>query len=252
VVRIGLIAIALMLLGCGSESDGDESSSDAATTLSTDDGPYIPDVPPPAPCNMFDQDCPAGEKCVLVGCVPVLGEQAPGEVCEAHPDAGSDTCDETSMCWNLVEIDGKQLGTCSEFCQGSGGLSECPDGTSCLVTGDGGPTLCLLQCDPLVQDCGLGLGCYWASFGFNCIHTFPGIPAGEPCESISDCVPGHFCVIAEVMPDCQGVACCGPFCNLALGDPQCEVLPGTVCSSFFEQGMEPPGYEQLGVCILPP
>jgi hypothetical protein len=276
VVRLGLIAIALVLLGCGSrqlgigttssgsasesessesstESESSESSSDATTTLTTD-GVFVPDAPPPppVPCSPFGQDCAEGEKCNSEGiCVPVLGEQSPGEPCEFDPVTGTDDCDETSACWNMVEIEGELLGTCAAACMGSPDNPLCPEGSSCEFSGDGGPYLCVIQCDPLVQDCGLGLGCYWAHGGFNCFHVFPGIPIGEPCGFIHDCAIGLGCLTAEVMPDCQGSACCGPYCNDSLGDGQCEILPGTVCESFFEEGMEPPGYEQVGVCILP-
>ena len=60
------------------------------------------------------------------------------------------------------------------------------------------------------------------------------------------------CLTAEVIPNCNGSACCGAFCDTNLGDGPCEAAtPGTVCADFFEDGSAPPGYEHVGVCILP-
>jgi hypothetical protein len=59
------------------------------------------------------------------------------------------------------------------------------------------------------------------------------------------------CIDASVMPDCAGASCCTAYCDLELGDAQCDALPGTVCVSFFEDGAAPPESQQVGVCILP-
>ena len=55
---------------------------------------------------------------------------------------------------------------------------------------------------------------------------------------------------ADNLPDCDGPSCCTAFCDLMLGDAQCAALEGTVCVPFFEENMAPPGYENVGVCVL--
>jgi hypothetical protein len=185
-------------------------------------------------------------------CVPVNGDQAPGEPCiYTGRDAGTDDCDATSLCWNVIEIEGELVGECLPFCMGSPDGPICPADSQCPISGDGTINVCLTTCDPIAQGCRDGLGCYWASSEFLCVVSLDDIPSGEPCGFINDCAPGLGCFTAEVLPDCDGSACCSPFCDLELGDQHCASLPGTSCSSFFEQGTAPPGYEHVGVCILP-
>jgi hypothetical protein len=58
-------------------------------------------------------------------------------------------------------------------------------------------------------------------------------------------------VAGETLPACPAMSCCTAFCELGLGDAQCDAVPGTSCIPFFELGAAPPGYEELGVCLLP-
>jgi len=104
------------------------------------------------------------------------------------------------------------------------------------------------SCDPLGDDCDSGEGCYWDGGGFSCLFADPGLSEGEPCGFINDCAGGLLCASAEVVPDCQGSACCAAFCDL--NDPVCQ-LEGTECVEFFEEGNAPPGLEGVGLCGLP-
>jgi hypothetical protein len=251
-----------------SSSTSETSTTETSTTETADSGEtlaFVPeyDVVEETGCDPYLQDCPDGEKCVPYGrnggnwnaskCVPVLGDQAAGEPCTyAGTVESTDDCDATSFCWDVVEIEGEAVGTCTPFCMGTPDEPECPEGSQCIIASDSSINLCIWQCDPILQDCNEGLACYWASNGFNCIFTTQDIPPGEPCGFINDCVQGHVCVTFEVLPSCAGAACCSPWCDLDLGDQPCEVLPGTTCASFFEQGMAPPGYENVGLCIVPP
>jgi hypothetical protein len=262
----------------GEATDSGELGSDTTSTSTTDSETSNPGtstdesstdefVPPGdhtriQPCDPFMQDCPDGEKCVPYAsgsgtwdahkCVPVMGDQAPGEPCwYGGAVAATDTCDETSMCWNVMEIDGELVGTCTTLCTGSGDNPECPEGSSCSISSEGSVYICISNCDPLLQDCNRGLACYWVNGGFSCVFTTQDIPTGEPCGFINDCAVGNGCVTAEVLPGCAGASCCTLFCNVMLGDQQCDALPGTSCVAFFEQGMAPPGYELVGLCILP-
>jgi hypothetical protein len=249
-------------------SSTSETSTSETTDSTTDSGntsPFVPeyDVHEEFECDPFMQNCPDGEKCVPYAssggywddhkCVAVLGDQAAGEPCTyAGTAEATDDCDATSMCWDVMDVDGEAIGTCTPLCLGSADTPECPENSSCTISSDGVVYVCISTCDPILQDCNDGLACYWANNGFNCIFTTENIPLGEPCGFINDCAEGYGCITADVLPSCAGSACCVPWCDLDLVDPSCEALPGTTCVSFFEQGMAPPGYENLGVCIVPP
>jgi hypothetical protein len=259
-----------LLAACGAETlpidpQGEESSSTSSSESgSSNDDLYVPEIDfSTPPCDAFAQDCPDGEKCVHYSttgdgnfdakkCVPVTGNQAPGEPCTyGGTAAATDDCDETGACSDVHEIDGELVGTCLAFCMGTAGDPECPPGSNCTLCANGCPNLCAFACDPLAQDCDPGLACYWASNGFGCMFTMQNIPAGEPCGFVNDCAAGLGCLPADVLPACDGSACCSAFCNVDLGDLQCEAVPGTVCEPFFEEGMAPPGNELVGVCIVP-
>jgi hypothetical protein len=249
----------------GSTSSGSESSQTETgelETATTESGTFIPlnDTFGSFVCDAWQQDCPEGEKCVPYGtggiwdaskCVPILGEQAPGEPCTYDGViAATDNCDGTSHCWDVMEIDGQSVGTCALFCTGTAENPECPAQHACvgnLIN------LCVKSCDPVLQDCDPDLGCFWTGHDFNCFVTTKDIPLGQPCNYINDCAEGLACLWADLLPACEGPECCSSFCDLNLGDGPCDaLLPGTACLPFFEEGMAPAGYEHVGVCIVPP
>ncbi|PRP96225.1 ribulose phosphate epimerase [Enhygromyxa salina] len=249
-------------------SSTDPEPTSTTETSSTDDGTetfgFVPDydgATSPASCDMFMQDCPDGEKCVPYSstggswddhkCVPILGDQAPGESCTLSDIMeATDNCDAISYCWDVQLVDGEPVGTCAAFCTGTPDDPKCPPGSACLISGDSTITLCIFTCDPLVQDCDQGLACYWANDDFNCIFTTRDIPAGQPCGFINDCALGLMCVSGESLPDCAGSACCSPFCALSSGDASCAAVPGTSCVPFFDVD-PPPNYEDVGICVVP-
>jgi hypothetical protein len=267
---------ALALLGCGrpsmsvesngSGSDASSSASESTTTETSTDTSgsptFVPvtDMNTTSPCAVIFQDCPPGEKCVPTPnwgdgfffeakCVPVIGDQTAGEPCTyAGPEESTDNCDANSGCWDIEIIDGEFVGTCYAFCSTEN--LECPPQSACLYDFTGYPGYCIPTCDPLLQDCGPGEGCYWVNDSFHCIATTANWALGEPCMFIDDCAPGLVCLPAEYLPACAGSSCCGAWCDLDLGDAPCEVMPGTVCASFFPE-TPPPGYEGIGVCTLP-
>ena len=239
----------------GGDGDGDDDGG------SLDSSGFVPDEDFGAvsECDPFLQDCPEGEKCVPYGstggnwdankCVAVTGSGAAGDTCTyGGVVEATDDCDENTHCWDVMDVDGMAIGVCTEFCTGTADDPVCPPDTSCLIANDGSINMCIQTCDPLLQDCGAGLACFWANNDFNCIFTTQDIPLGEPCGFINDCAPGLGCLSAEVMPNCNGSACCGSFCDLTAADCPQE---GTECTEFFEEGMAPPGYEDVGVCIIP-
>ncbi|MFV8753120.1 ribulose phosphate epimerase [Nannocystaceae bacterium ST9] len=211
-------------------------------------------------CDPFAQDCPDGEKCVPYStreggtwdfnkCVPVLGDGEPGDPCVwAGAVDATDDCGASSICWNATEVEGQLVGTCAPLCGGTALEPICAPGTTCLITNDASITICQPTCDPLAQDCGEGLGCYWLFPDFFCIFTAAvNLSIGEPCHHLNDCTPGNTCVDLFELPGCDG-ACCTSWCDLS--DPVCS-LAQTECVAFFDVGEAPAGLEQLGVCALP-
>lgn len=215
-------------------------------------------------CDLFEQDCPAGQKCApwandggnawnATRCVPIAEDPgAPGDPCmvESTSLTGIDDCELGAMCWN-VDLETLE-GTCIAMCMGSEDNPYCEDpDTFCYITSSG-PLFCVHRCDPVAQDCGEGLACYPVNDEFQCAPDASGDmgAAGDLCEFINVCDPGTFCNVPESVPDCQGgYGCCTPFCEL--GDPMPPCLSGQICAPYFEEGNAPPGLEHVGFCTLP-
>jgi hypothetical protein len=236
------------------DGDGDPGMTTTATT-----SPFVPmtDMEMVAECDPWLQDCPDGEKCVAYAsaggtwdankCNAVVGSLTEGEACMYGGAVEStDDCNEDTWCWN-VNMDG--IGTCTPFCTGTPDNPLCDPGQGCSIANEGSINLCLQSCDPLLQDCvGENICFYDFSGNFVCAFGVGDIPVGEPCGFINDCAAGNVCLDAAALPACNGASCCGAFCDL--GDPMCAV-GGTECTAFFEEGTAPPGYESVGVCIVP-
>ncbi len=249
--------------------DGDGDTSATSTTGdTTGDGDgdtngtsgFVPttDIPSVSSCDPFAQDCNEGEKCVAYAsgggtwdankCVMIMGDGQPGDPCMGSDAATStDDCGADSWCWD-VNMEG--VGTCTPFCTGTADAPVCGANQSCSIANEGSINLCLTTCDPLLQDCDVGKACFYDGTGFVCANATQDIPTGEVCGFINDCVAGNICLAPESFPSCAGASCCGQFCDLA--DPGFVCAPaGTECVSFYEEGMAPPGYEDVGVCVLP-
>jgi hypothetical protein len=242
-----------------STSTSDTSTTNDTSTTTTEDesGGFVPHTEfggESCQCDTWAQDCPEGEKCVPYAmdddgwdcskCVPVLGEQAAGEACSYDgPVEGTDDCDASSWCFT-----NEGEGTCYAFCEGTPDDPECPDGLRCWVSNYGNINVCVPACDPFLQDCEPGTGCYWSGDIFGCIFVAAEGYDGEPCEGINGCSGGWVCADAAV-PGCEGT-CCTPFCDLKLGDEYCP--DGTGCISLFDAGEIPAGYEDVGICMQPP
>jgi hypothetical protein len=240
------------------------SSSETGSEAETDDGlpttAFVPEedfICDCSPCHPLIQDCPEGEKCVpypssgepvpdATKCVFISGEQSPGEPCTMpDPIAANDDCDEASICWD--RLDGEH-GTCRAFCTGSVDYPICGPGEVCFLAYQGSVNVCVSGCDPLLQDCGAGFGCYYTGQVFACSVTSAGIEVGEPCGFIDDCNPGLLCTDADAVPGCSSASCCTPYCDPSLGDADCAELPGTTCELFYEEGL---GWDldTFGVCL---
>lgn len=216
-------------------------------------------------CDAQVQDCPMGQKCTAVSimegapwggnkCVPVMGTGEVGDPCDVQDGkyTGIDNCKVGTICL-LTDDEGKG-GVCVEFCDES---SNCPDTptASCVVYNDGSLPICLQECNPLTQDCPEGLGCYnSAGDKFVCFKVSAMAGEGGPgaeCGFINQCQAGLFCTAAANLANCDAASgsCCTPYCAVSGGNAPC--MAGEECTPFFEMGMAPPGYEDVGVCVVP-
>ncbi len=215
-------------------------------------------------CDLFAQDCPPGDKCMpwandggsawnALRCSPIVPN--PDEVDEPCTVEGSgvsgiDSCVLEAMCWNVDPE--TRTGTCVPHCVGSPNNPLCADPTRwCSIAGDGILALCFAQCDPLdPETCDEGEGCYGLGENFVCAPDGSSKNAGgafEACEYLNGCAPGLQCADPDAVGECEGVSgCCTPFCNIEAG--MCP--EPTSCFAYFDEGVAPPSYETLGLCLL--
>ena len=224
-----------------------------------------------AQCSIYEQDCAMGEKCVPwsdqpdlvpdeIRCCAIEGEPKEiGDACTVNGYFGSclDDCNVGSFC--LDPFDTGQ-GTCQKFCAGSATNPTCDPDESCLIYFAGVP-MCFDKCDPLVQSCGEGMGCYpdeeaACGTGFICLPTIAGDGTyGDLCWLLSGCAPGFICVYSDFLPDCIGsVGCCTSLCDVSGPDSCADFNPDIECVSWYYSGDEPPSasLQNVGVCALPP
>lgn len=235
-----------------SESSGGEpSEDDGALFLVEPDGGSAS-----VECDVYAQDCPVGERCGLwldggdlgTRCMELVPEPAgKGQPCHYEGELdGSDDCDIGLTCWDL-DPDGN--GVCIAMCSGDVSNPTCADPNDVCVGKDF--LFCFPRCYPLDDNCPAGCGCYPSNDELGCFPDASGDMGvyGDPCELVNVCDPGHVCLAASAIPDCDGpVGCCAPFCDLDVGDcPE-----GLDCVPWFEEGSAPPWYEDLGACMLPP
>lgn len=209
-------------------------------------------------CNTYTQDCPRGEKCspwahdggtawTGTRCTPVVDEpDQPGDPCTVDGSAvsGFDSCDLGSMCFGVDAT--TKTGTCTPHCTGSENNPQCDPGRVCTARGDSVLALCVPACDPLLESCAQGQGCYPIDSEFVCAPDASGDGGGpfEPCEFINGCDPGTMCISGESAAACEAASCCIPFCNVET--PDC---PGTmICWPWYEPGTRPPGGADIGYC----
>jgi hypothetical protein len=260
-------------------SSDTELADDTGTTTSPDPTGVIflngaPDTGLHFECDIFEQDCPAGEKCMpwaydggdvlnATKCSPVVDDPARiDEPChvERSPTSGIDDCSFGAMCWS---VDPETLeGICLPFCVGDESNPHCEDPDRvCPITSNGTILLCFSVCSPLQQDCPKGQACYPVQDSWECAADASGELGGygDPCEFINVCDPGLICLDSDVaVPPgeaCEGsTGCCSEVCDLTdpAGDLQCAGAPGgQTCQPWYEEGSAPPGFENVGACALP-
>lgn len=247
----------------GATSDGDGTTSDdgdAGFIEPFDGGIGEPCDPTAQDCPNPDQKCTAystqpGDCCVDANkCVPIIGDGKYGDPCTRTED--NDDCDKGLFCMTKT-TGGTGSGVCLEMCR-PGDPDTCTmSGGECISSGDGVLPLCGQRCDPLLQDCPERFGCYAMYEWFVCWP--PGHDAGEgrdgdDCYTLQSCMPGLVCVSSDVLADCTASdACCTSFCDSSQGtvaNPACT-HPDEECVPWYEAGMTPSGYEDVGACLVP-
>lgn len=252
-------------------SVGDSATTSAttpttgATSSATGDGFIMPpDGGVEGMCDPKQQDCPDGEKCTAYGsvegspwnankCVPVSGMDQVGDPCniEGGKYTGEDNCDVGLIC--LLTDDDGNGGVCVEFCDTN---DNCPQsGGQCATFNDGSLPICLVNCDPLIQDCPDGQGCYQSTptNSFVCFkhsgESGEGAP-GDECNYLNQCQPGTACLAPESVEGCGAQAgCCSLFCDLSDPNPSMSCNPNEDCVLFLDN--PPPQYMDVGICALP-
>lgn len=238
-------------------STGGETCGPASTTT---DGEV-------RPCDVFKQDCAPCEKCAAyvegggtswnaLKCVPVQGDDQPGDPCTAEGMglSGFDSCAKGGRCWDVDEMG---QGTCVELCMGNEAAPTCSDDENfncATCTGECLLNLCLPACDPLIQGCTDGHVCIPVGDTFVCVVDGSGEEGQvfDPCEFANACDKGLLCLNPSAGVECDPNAggCCLPLCDVS--DPN-VVCPGVgqECISLWEEGMAPPDYEKVGLCVIP-
>jgi len=245
----------------GDDSTGNEPPNDEGGIgfIDTPDGGGVS-----FECDLFAQDCPAGEKCMpwsnnggpawnATRCSPLDPNPAQaGDECmvEGSGVSGIDNCDIGLMCWG-VDTE-TNIGTCIELCGCGPEEPTCAGGgTFCVISNENALPICLSTCDPLVADvCPAGEGCYPLDANFLCAPD-ASLDEGQqddPCEYINVCDPGLACMFG--VGDCGAAGCCAQFCDIDTGNADCSGL--TECIPFFPEGTEPEEcHVDTGVCLEP-
>lgn len=282
---LGYGSTVLVLTGCSggwSSMTTDASTTDSTSTstsgpvddtrgTSSSDATGVSFLPEPdagvdaLECDIFAQDCPPGERCTFwaedgghdpttTRCVPLADAPAGvDEPCHTEGTFGVDDCGPGLIC---LDVDPEtQEGVCVPLCVGGPDHLYCEDPDRfCQVGSDGWIILCRRICNPLLQDCLEGQGCYPLQGTWACIYdASDGAGAhGDSCMPgifASDCAPSLVCV------PCEGSsACCTELCHLTdpAGDQQCTAAAaGAQCLPYYDAGVVPAGYENVGVCTLP-
>jgi hypothetical protein len=252
--------------GATTETSEEPGTSEAPTSTSTTEPSSSGGM-----CSIFDQDCPSGEKCTAyappgtfiphgIKCVPLpANPRGHDEPCSVGPEGlGDDDCDIGSVCLDL-DYDG--TGFCLPYCTGDSQNPMCGGNDRTCVKLFFGYDFgnCFKQCDPLLQDCPLGEGCYMDAIkvgntGFVCLPVVQegkDKVFGDNCIGWSSCEPGYACVYEEFVPGCNGL-CCTPWCDISEGDGPCQdVDPIMSCVPWYPEQQAPPGLENVGVCGIP-
>ena len=247
--------------------DADSSASDGAGSSTGPGG-----LGEGEECDLHLQDCAPGLKCMpystdgstwwdATACFPVDPDpQGLGEPCQwqERPWSGHDDCGVGQVCWSYDQLEGECKGLC---------LTDDPDhwnsqdytcedpraipGTTCQDCF----CYCEVPCDPLGQDCGEGEECVPYGDSFDCAPDASGDAGayGDSCEFVNVCDPGLVCLDASDVPGCESaIGCCSPLCDVTQPTTGPGAAEGQTCQPWYAEGTAPPGYENVGACVLDP
>lgn len=227
----------------------------------------------PTECEVGQNDCPPEQKCTAVfgeeaelgsenigyECVPVLGDDLPGQACEVLDQrSGRDSCVEGSFC--LSDSDGDNA-KCASYCVG--GDAQCGEDEHCVVRGSNDFALCLPSCNPLAVDCADPWVCTEdpGEARWFCQPRLEGQQGGygSACVPLENalCPPGFACVesIAVDAQECldqpNAVGCCGQLCDTSNPEATPCPSPREMCLPLYEDGGVDPELENVGVCAVP-
>ncbi|GEM_PF-1082912 len=220
------------------------------------------------PCDVWQQDCSVGDKCMPVDtdldgypddnqCVPIeANPKDVGEPCTQSHGGRFDDCREGAECMALTQPCGEPSeGTCVALCQGSPSAPECGAGEVCALWNSGTEPWCTDRCDILVQDCPEDWMCSVLSTnGPGCALDESG-PSGEkndPCACDPGCCdPGFLCLDASMLALCNDTSCCTEYCDVIASDCL-GAAEGEECVPALELFGFDAGLEDVGVCMLRP
>lgn len=226
----------------GGSADVDSSADDSCPPDDSEDPPNYLDVGAEIECNLFEQDCEPGSKCVprdhaWVECVAQDPDPlADDEPCE--PADETDPCGPTSWCAfsNVAGLDA----VCTPLCTGTLRDPICPAGRVCIIDDESIVAECQIACDPFdANACAQGT-CQPTARGFGCLQ--PGVQqAGAQCYEDDSCVGGLVCGPGDEVAGCCAAGCCTPLCS-----PEHPCHLGA-CVAF-----DPPvpGAEGVGRCAM--
>jgi hypothetical protein len=204
------------------------------------DEPMFDVGPTPPECDLFDQDCDEGSKCVpddSIGtrrCVPIEDPAIPdGEACTSSID--EDPCGPLSWC----RRDSDDGGTCVPMCAGAFGDPLCPEGLVCIIDDEQIVAYCDVPCDPFdAAACGPWT-CQPTPNGLGCLPGGSNV-AGAWCAEHDSCVDGSVCADLDESQGCCHGECCAPICDDA------HPCFGGGCTPLVPPV---PGAPDLGYCL---
>ncbi len=204
-------------------------------------------------CDPLLQNCPENHGCYPVNdtytCVPSGASENSG--LESDPCGFINNCQSGFACTQTEKlINCMSAMCCAPFCD----LTEqdsCTLETMCRPIYGNNPDFpnvgfCGLPiCNPLLQNCPQGQGCYPDGQNYTCQEVLVEDSGfeGDPCTLVNQCQPALTCLDPQQLVDCMHFRCCTPFCDLNAQDP-CP-NPETQCIALHENN---PDYPHLGYC----
>jgi hypothetical protein len=176
---------------------------------------YVDPLPPPGtPWYTFAED-------VAGVCVPIPCDAIPpGDACEPGVEQNFDPCDAEHVCgFDYAAEETRCLSVCDPLTVPHG----CEGFDACLGFG-----FCAPGCDPLLDECDAGDGCFSpflptdTTMGFVCVPAVGGAPF---CGSPNECDAGELCISNDVsgqvcFEDDPDLPCCLAACDLDA--PTCD------------------------------